>query len=191
MSSPSEDRARLHGGGSESCAVTGVASGVAKPESKFTAELEAKLTALTVMDSDGLRREWRRLYRSHPPKRAGRDLLARAIAYRLQERARGGLSAATKRKLRTFAEQLESGDGNAFDPGIVLKPGAKLVREWHGKTYTVVVLENGFQFDGRRFRSLSQIARKITGTHWSGPRFFGLKRKPEPFAGQAKEARHE
>ncbi len=156
-----------------------------------SADLSAKLAALAELDAASLRKEWRRLYRSHPPKRTGRDLLARTIAYKLQERALGGLNAATKRKLRTFAEQLESGGGTVFDAGISLKPGAKLVREWHGKTYTVVVLENGFQFDGRRVRSLSQIARKITGTHWSGPRFFGLKRKPEPFAGQAKEARHE
>ncbi len=126
-----------------------------------------RLNALTALDAASLRAEWRRLYRSHPPKRAGRDLLARAIAYRLQERAHGGLSAATKRKLRTFAEQLESGDGNAFDPGIVLKPGAKLVREWGGDTY----------------------AREITGAHWSGPRFFNLKRKPQPFAEQTMEKR--
>ena len=152
-------------------------------------DLSERLTALTALDAASLRAEWRRLYRSHPPKRAGRDLLARAIAYRLQERARGGLSAATKRKLRTFAEQLESGDGNAFDPGIVLKPGAKLVREWGGDTYVVIALEDGFEFDGRRYRSLTKIAREITGAHWSGPRFFNLKRKPQPFAEQAMEKR--
>ncbi len=154
-------------------------------------DLSERLTALTALDAASLRAEWRRLYRSHPPKRAGRDLLARAIAYRLQERAHGGLSAATKRKLRTFAEQLESGDGNAFDPGIVLKPGAKLLREWGGDTYVVIALEDGFEFDGRRYRSLSKIAREITGTHWSGPRFFGLKRAPKAFAEQAVETGHE
>ena len=137
-------------------------------------DLSERLNALTALDAASLRAEWRRLYRSHPPKRAGRDLLARAIAYRLQERAHGGLSAATKRKLRAFAEQLESGDGNAFDPGIVLKPGAKLLREWGGNSYVVIALEDGFEFDGRRYRSLSKIAREITGAHWSGPRFFGL-----------------
>ena len=102
---------------------------------------------------------------------------------------KSGLSAATKRKLRTFAEQLESGDGNAFDPGIVLKPGAKLVREWGGDTYVVIALEDGFEFDGRRYRSLTKIAREITGAHWSGPRFFNLKRKPQPFAEQTMEKR--
>ena len=150
-----------------------------------SADLSAKLAALENLDAASLRAEWRRLYRSHPPKRAGRDLLARAIAYKLQARALGGLSAATKRKLRAFAEQLERGDEADFGAGISLKPGAKLVREWHGETYSVTTLEQGFEFDGRRYRSLSKIAREITGAHWSGPRFFGLKRAPKPFAEQA------
>ena len=150
-----------------------------------SADLSAKLAALENLDAASLRAEWRRLYRSHPPKRAGRDLLARAIAYKLQVRALGGLSAATKRKLRAFAEQLERGDEADFGAGISLKPGAKLVREWHGETYSVTTLEQGFEFDGRRYRSLSKIAREITGAHWSGPRFFGLKRAPKPFAEQA------
>ncbi len=153
-------------------------------------DLSAKLTTLAGLDAASLRAEWRRLYRSHPPKRAGRDLLARAVAYKLQERALGGLSATTKRKLRAFAEQLETGHGTTFDAGIALKPGAKLVREWHGETYAVIALDDGFAFDGRRYRSLSKIAREITGAHWSGPRFFGLKRAPKPF-GKQMEAGHE
>jgi hypothetical protein len=165
---------------------TGTNGGRSHPGS---ADLSERLTLLADLDAASLRVEWRRLYRSHPPKRAGRDLLARAIAYRLQERAHGGLSAATKRKLRAFTEQLESGDGNAFDPGIVLKPGAKLLREWGGDTYVVIALEDGFEFDGRRYRSLTKIAREITGAHWSGPRFFNLKRKPQPFAEQTMEKR--
>jgi hypothetical protein len=153
--------------------------------------LSERLTALAELDAASLRAEWRRLYRSHPPKRAGRDLLARAIAQKLQERALGGLSDATKRKLRDFAEQLESGDGTVFDPGIALKPGAKLLREWGGNSYVVIALEEGFEFNGRRYRSLSKIAREITGAHWSGPRFFNLKRKPQPFAEQAVGTGHE
>jgi hypothetical protein len=154
-------------------------------------DLSAKLTTVAALDAASLRAEWRRLHRSHPPKRAGRDLLARAIAYKLQEHALGGLSAATKRKLQAFAEQLEAGDGTAFDPGIVLKPGAKLLREWGGNTHVVIALEEGFEFNGRRYRSLSKIAREITGAHWSGPRFFNLKRKPQPFAEKTVETGHE
>ena len=153
--------------------------------------LSERLTALAALDAASLRTEWRRLYRSHPPKRAGRDILAHAVAYKLQERALGGLSATAKRKLRDLAEQLESGNGTAFDPGIVLKPGAKLLREWGGNTYVVIALEDGFEFEGRRYRSLTKIAREITGAHWSGPRFFGLKRAPKAFAEQAVETGHE
>ncbi len=108
MSSPSENRARVHSGGSESSAVTGVAPAVATLVSKSTAELEAKLTALTVMDGDGLRREWRRLYRSHPPLHTRRDLLVLAIAWKLQEKVHGGLTAAQKRRLAGIAEELRN-----------------------------------------------------------------------------------
>ncbi len=184
MSSPSEDRARLHGGGSESCAVTGVASAVAKPESKSTAELEGKLTALTVMDSDGLRREWRRLYRSHPPLHIRRDLLVLAIAWKLQEKVHGGLTAAQKRRLTGIAGELKKGGELFAGPAIRLKPGLRLVREWRGVTHDVLVLEDGFEWNGERRRSLSTIAREITGTRWSGPRFFGLKPRPMPFGGE-------
>ncbi len=184
MSSPSKDRARLHGGGSESCAVTGVASAVAKPESKSTAELEAKLAVLTVMDSDGLRAEWRRLYRSHPPLHIRRDLLVLAIAWKLQEKVHGGLTAAQKRRLAGIAEELKKGGDLSAGPEIRLKPGSRLVREWRGETHDVLVLEDGFEWNGERRRSLSAIAREITGTQWSGPRFFGLKPRPMPFSGE-------
>ncbi len=167
MSSPSEDRARLHGGGSESCSVTGVAAAVAKPESKSTAELEAKLTALTVMDSDGLRREWRRLYRSHPPLHIRRDLLVLAIAWKLQEKVYGGLTAAQKRRLAGIAEELRKNGDLSAGPAIRLKPGLRLVREWRGETHDVLVLEEGFEWNGKRRRSLSAIAWEITGTRWA------------------------
>lgn len=145
-------------------------------------DLAERLAALADLDPVALRAEWRRLYRSHPPKRINRDLLIRAIAFKLQEQRHGGLSNATKRRLRAIAQELDSRDGTVFDPGISLKPGAKLVREWSGKTYVVIVLEDGFTFEGKRYSSLSRIARDITGAHWSGPRFFGLKRTPRPFA---------
>jgi hypothetical protein len=144
-------------------------------------DLSERLAALAELDPVALRAEWRRLYRSHPPKRINRDLLIRAIAYKLQEQLHGGLSNATKRKLRALAQELDSRDGATFDPGISLKPGVKLVREWGGKTHTVTVLEDGFSFEGQRYPSLSRIAREITGAHWSGPRFFRVKRAPEPF----------
>ncbi len=182
MSSLTEGRTTLHGGGSVSC----VASAVVNPMSKSAAELEAKLRALTVMDGEGLRREWRRLYRSHPPLHIRRDLLVLAIAWKLQEKVHGGLTAAQKRRLAGIAEELRKGGDVSENPVIRLKPGLRLVREWRGETHDVLVLEDGFEWNGERRHSLSAIAREITGTHWSGPRFFGLKPRPMPFGGEAR-----
>jgi DUF2924 family protein len=126
------------------------------------------------LPSHELRIAWRRLYRTEPPRCMPRDLLIRAIAYRLQERADGGLAPAAKRKLRNLVAELETTGTQAFDPGIALKPGARLVREWAGRTHTVIVLEDGFDYDGERYPSLTKIAARITGAHWSGPRFFGI-----------------
>ena len=124
---------------------------------------------------DELRREWRRLYRSEPP-RISRDLLIRGIGYRLQEIQHGGLGKSTRRKLKTLAKMFRTTGRVAPDPGLSLKPGARLVREWHGRTHTVTVTEDGFEYAGMSYPSLTKVAKKITGAHWSGPRFFGLVR---------------
>jgi hypothetical protein len=124
---------------------------------------------------EDLRYEWRRLYRSEPP-RVSRDLLLRSIAYRLQELEHGGLSKTTRRKLKTLAKMVRTTGRVAPDPGVSLKPGARLVREWRGRTHTVTVTEDGFDYAGTSYPSLTRIAKKITGAHWSGPRFFGLVR---------------
>ena len=123
---------------------------------------------------DELRREWRRLYRSEPP-RISRDLLIRGIGYRLQEIEHGGLSKSTRRKLKTLAKMFRTTGRVAPDPGLSLKPGARLVREWPGRTHTVTVTEEGFDYAGMSYPSLTKVAKKITGARWSGPRFFGLK----------------
>ena len=138
------------------------------------AELLARLNDLTL---DELRAEWRRLYRSAPP-RLSRDLMRRAIAYRIQEKAFGGLSAASKRKLKDHATQIEITGRVRPDPRPVVRSGARLVREWNGRTYTVTVTEDGFEYGGKTYRSLTKVARVITGAHWSGPRFFGLNGTP-------------
>jgi hypothetical protein len=133
---------------------------------------------------DELRREWRRLYHNDAP-RISRDLLILGIAYRLQEIQHGGLGKATLRKLRTLAKTLRTTGRIGPTPGLSLKPGARLVREWNGRTYTVSVTEDGFGYAGTNYPSLSKIAKKITGAHWSGPRFFGLlaKSKGHPSGG--------
>jgi hypothetical protein len=135
--------------------------------------------ALEDTSLDELRREWRRLYRSEPPK-LSRDLLTRGIGYRLQEIQHGGLGKSTRRKLKTLAKMFRTDGRVAPDPGLSLKPGARLVREWHGRTHTVTVTEDGFEYAGTNYPSLTQIAEKITGAHWSGPRFFGLVRVAAP-----------
>ena len=138
------------------------------------AETRDRLVRLEQMSGHELREEWRRLVRSPPPN-LSRDLLVRALAYRVQEIAEGGLPKATLRRLSGLADVTASGRRVELAP--ILKPGARLVREWHGRTYTVAVTPEGFEHEGRVYRSLSQIAREITGTRWSGPRFFAPLRR--------------
>lgn len=140
-------------------------------------DLAAKLAELPEMAAVDLRAEWRRLYRAHPPRRIGRHLLELGVAWKLQERAYGGLNATTKRRLADLVKTMGEKGDLAKARAVKLKPGAKLVREWRGKTHDVLVLEDGFQWRGQRWRSLSAIAREISGAHWSGPRFFGVQAK--------------
>jgi Protein of unknown function (DUF2924) len=102
--------------------------------------------------------------------------MIRGLADKLQQRADGGASRALQRRLHILAEEFEKGalPGN---PGRVLKTGATLVRQWRGQTHSVLVGEDGFEYQGQRYRSLTVIAERITGAHWSGPRFFGLSRR--------------
>jgi len=140
-------------------------------------ELSQRIAALNELTAQQLRDEWRRLYRGQPP-RLSRDLLIRTIAYRMQELAYGGLSKATQRKLDALAKELKAKGSIVVTPGMSLRPGTRLVREWRGRTHTVVVRDDGFEYAGKPFPSLTKIAHAITGAHWSGPRFFGLIRKP-------------
>jgi hypothetical protein len=138
-------------------------------------ELARKIATLTDLTAQQLRTEWLRLYRSHPP-RLSRDLLVRTIAYRMQELAYGGLSKRTQRRLVALTKELQTNGSITSDPGPRVRPGVGLVREWRGRTHTVVVTEDGFEYAGKTYTSLSKIAQTITGAHWSGPRFFGLNR---------------
>ncbi len=134
------------------------------------ARIVRELSALTIF---ALRHEWRRLHQAPPPKRLSRELLMRGITYQLQVRALGGLSKADLRRLAA----VDAAPGTAAKPRTptIAKPGTRLVREWGGATHTVLVLADGVEWQGNRYRSLTEIARKITGARWSGPRFFGLR----------------
>jgi hypothetical protein len=133
--------------------------------------LGAELNRLADLDRDELMERWCLLYDKEPPTRISRSLLLHAIAYRMQEKALGGLKPATRRFLAQFtAEQMAM-------PAVSIRTGTRLLREWHGVTYEVTVLDDGVMFQGKQYRSLSEVARAITGTKWSGPLFFGLRKK--------------
>ena len=149
------------------------------------ADIASKLELLSHRSLTDLRSDWRRLYRLSPPKRLSRDLLIRGIAYRLQEQSFGGLSKSIVNQfVASDAETQIKAEPRSKKPvPITFKPGTRLVREWRGQTLSVLVSEDGcFDWNGRRYASLSMIAREVTGAHWSGPRFFGLTNPKSNFS---------
>jgi hypothetical protein len=137
--------------------------------------LQERLGELAAMPTRRLRAEWRQAFHTDPAEGLTRDLLMRAVAYRAQEQMHGGLTQTTKRALRQLTQRTAGeGAADAPKPAPTMMPGVRLVRNWRGKAHTVLVLENGFEYAGERYRSLTEIARRITGSHWSGPRFFGV-----------------
>ena len=138
-------------------------------------ELALNLASLCALKPDELVERWRGLYGSDPPARLRRPLLIQALAYRLQEKALGGLKPAIRRLLESAAGDAGARRPVAAQPRRSVRAGAILVREWHGTRHQVTALKDGFMFSGKHFQSLSKIASEITGTHWSGPLFFGLK----------------
>jgi DUF2924 family protein len=133
------------------------------------------LSRLPELDLGELRQQWRALYKADASPHLSRELLVRAVAYRMQEVALGGLRPERQRQLRHVAQQLNQTAEIRRRARLELKSGTRLVREWRGRTYEVLVLDDGFSWQGTSYRSLSALARKITGTAWSGPLFFGLK----------------
>jgi len=126
-----------------------------------------------------LRTLWERERADKPPPSLGRDVLALAIAYARQERLYGGLSKRiSKEHDRLLARALRDGPTDTHQPSTTTplpRTGTILVREWHGTTHHVTVVDDGFLWNGETYRSLSRIARAITGTTWNGPRFFGMR----------------
>lgn len=136
--------------------------------------LNAKLENLLNLTRAELIELWTRLYGIAPPSKTSTQLMIRAIAYRLQEREFGELKPATRRFLEKVADDIAAGK-DKISYKQVIKPGTKLLREWQGITYEVIIMEDGVFFQGKHYKSLSVVARTITGAHWSGPKFFGLK----------------
>ena len=136
---------------------------------------EEALSRLLTLDIAELRQLWRGLYKTQAPRHFSRELLVRAVAYLMQEVARGGLRPEPQRQLRRIAQQFKETGDATMGARAKPKPGTRLMRQWQGRTYDVLVLDDGFSWQGTRYRSLSAIARQITGTPWSGPLFFGVK----------------
>ena len=138
-----------------------------------------QVAELPELDSDQLKERWRALFGSEPPA-YNKPYLIKRLAYRIQELAYGGLSDAAQAQLR---DALHEDDGlpgrmqrRRRKPGMPVV-GTRLVREWQGNRYEVTVVSGGFEFEGRKYRSLSAITKAITGTHWNGPGFFGLRQQ--------------
>jgi hypothetical protein len=136
----------------------------------------ARLAALKSAPTAQLKRQWRDLFETEPPPYNRRFLESR-LAYRIQELAYGGLKPETVERLEALGEQLDGGNLTVRRTRVDNRPiaGTRLIREWQGVEHTIVVLQDGYDYQGRPYKSLSAIARAITGTRWNGWVFFGLK----------------
>jgi hypothetical protein len=136
---------------------------------------ESRIAQLPKLDRTALCDLWESHFRTSPPAKLRRDLMIPILAYRVQEQAFGSLKAATRNRLRQLAGGFAQGSNDLVKPKTSLKPGTRLVRQWGNQVHLVNVEALGFEYKGGRYKSLSQIARLITGTRWSGPAFFGIK----------------
>ena len=150
--------------------------------------VEAELDRLLKMPIVDLRKRYRELFRSAPPKAFGPDLLRRSIAHTIQEKAYGGLPSPARRLLAQLIKSASAKPNGRLQLPRRIKPGSELVRTWRGRTYRVMVLAEGFAHAGKTYANLSEIASEITGTKWNGPRFFGLRRAADKADGSEPDA---
>ena len=142
------------------------------------AALETEIGRLPDLSLLELRHRWKTMFGRPAPKSLRRNFLARAVAYQMQVEASGGLSVATKRRLREIASAARNGDAHATLGNSRIKPGTQMIRQWRNTTHTVTALAEGFEWNGSTYKSLSAVANAITGTNWNGFAFFGIKRAP-------------
>lgn len=142
---------------------------------KSDPELEAEIARLPGLDITELRRRWKTLYGRPAPQSFRRNLLIKGVAYQMQVEAYGGLSPTTKRRLREIAQAVRNGNAKTVIGAPLLRGGTQLIRRWKGKTHMITALDNGFAWEGRTYRSLSAVAKAITGTSWNGYKFFGIE----------------
>ncbi|MGA2981888.1 MAG: DUF2924 domain-containing protein [Terriglobales bacterium] len=136
--------------------------------------VEQRLAALPTMSKVALLDLWKQFFDSTPPSQLRRDLMIPILAYRIQEQAFGTLGARARERLRQLSQNFESGSDSPVTVAPRIRPGTRLVRQWGDQVHLVNVHSNGYEYQGTRYRSLSEIARLITGTRWSGPLFFGV-----------------
>jgi hypothetical protein len=137
--------------------------------------LSQRLTTLPKLSKAALRELWKELFFASPPPQLRRHLTIPILAYRLQEKAFGSLTAANRGRLRQLARAFETNSNSTVSSIPSIRPGTRLVRQWGDQVHLVNVEANAYEYQGARYQSLSEIARLITGTRWSGPLFFGIK----------------
>jgi Protein of unknown function (DUF2924) len=145
-----------------------------------TQTITERVAGLSTIGRSALVNLWQEVFKTDPPPKLRKGLLIRILAYRLQEQAFGGLSLETRTRLRQLAKRFELSPQSRVSKSPTIKPGTRLLREWRGQTHLVNVEQDGYEYRDNRYQSLSEIARLITGTQWSGPLFFGLKQKQPP-----------
>jgi len=134
-----------------------------------------RLAALSALTKPALCDMWKQLFSSAPPPKLRRDLMIPILAHRIQEQAFGSLRAGARGRLRQLSRAFERHPDSTVPSPPQIRPGTRLVRQWRDQVHLVNVEANGYEYQGARYRSLSEIARLITGTRWSGPLFFGIK----------------
>jgi len=142
----------------------------------LNADLSRKIAILPELDKAGLLKIWAENFPQSPPPKMRKEIMVPILAYRMQEREFGGLSHAARKRLKELAESLEKEKPpNGVTSNLVT--GTRLIRAWHGQVHEVLSTDRGYEYRGKNYRSLSEIAREITGTRWSGPAFFGTREK--------------
>jgi hypothetical protein len=144
---------------------------------KSTQTIPKRLASLKSASIAELKQQWRAHYGSNPPLRISRELLTRAVAYSIQEQIYGGLKPSTRKLLLRVANNSRSERPLKSEPAAAAPAGTVLMREWHGVTHEVRVLDRGVLYNRKRYRSLTEVAELITCAHWNGPQFFGLRSK--------------
>jgi hypothetical protein len=142
-------------------------------------EFEAEIRRLPDLSLEDLRARWKALFGNPAPLSLRRRFLARAVAYQMQVETYGGLSASTKKRLQAIAAGVRQGNLDIVGIAKTMRPGTQMLRQWQDQTHTVTAIKDGFEWNGRTYKSLSAVAKEITGTNWNGYVFFGIKR-PSP-----------